>query len=71
MRLSANFINLFNQGSVISRVTQLNRSGAVSEAQLPVSKFFAGYDPTNYVGANIKSPAYNPIYGASCEDALF
>ncbi|MEO8125713.1 MAG: TonB-dependent receptor [Bryobacteraceae bacterium] len=63
VKLSANFINLFNQAAVISRVTQLNRSGAVSAAQLPLSQFFKGYDPKQFVGPNISSPAYNAIYG--------
>ena len=62
VRLSANLSNLFNQGSVISEVTQLNQSGAISSAQLPVSAFFAGYNVNNFIypGSAVR---YNPIYG--------
>jgi len=66
LRFEVNVRNLFNQDSVISRVTQLNRSGAISAATLPLSKFFAGYnvfnfvDPQNDTGSGVP---YNPIYG--------
>lgn len=63
VRLSANFINLLNQGAVISRVTQLNQSGAISNTQLPVSSFFAGYNVRNFVFPGSTAVPYNPIYG--------
>jgi hypothetical protein len=47
-------------------VTQLNQSGAISAATLPLSKFFAGYDVYNFVNpANSTGSGvpYNPIYG--------
>ncbi len=66
-RFEANFINLLNQNAVVSRTTQINRTGAISAAQLPLSKFFGGYDvkkfvyPGNYLTGG--TPQYNPIYG--------
>jgi len=70
VRLEANVRNLFDQSAVISRTTQLNQSGAVSAAVLPLSTFFSGYNANDYVnpsnrlpnGANTGAP-YNPIYG--------
>lgn len=60
IRLEANVRNLFNQATVISRASQLNRNGAItiSEAQ-----FFRGYDPLQYVLRGTGSVRYNPIYG--------
>lgn len=55
--------NLFNQAAVISRVSQLNRTGAISESALPLSQFFAGYDPKKFVTVGSKTVPYNPIYG--------
>ncbi len=63
-KFDLNVINLFNQAAVISRVTQMNRSGAISSSALPVSQFFAGYDPLKFISANgggITTPV-NPIY---------
>ncbi len=64
-RFEANIINLFNQAAVISRVTQMNRSGAVSVSRLPLDQFFSGYNPLNYITANGGSGnvPVNPIYG--------
>jgi outer membrane receptor protein involved in Fe transport len=64
-RFEANFINLFNQAAVISRTTQMNRSGAVSAAQLPLSQFFGGYDPKKFLSATGSATTIpnNPIYG--------
>ena len=64
-KFEANFINLFNQAAVIARVSQLNRSGAVATARLPLSQFFAGYNPNNYLTTNGGSgnAPINPIYG--------
>jgi hypothetical protein len=66
-RFEANFINLFNQAAVVSRTTQINRTGAISAAQLPLSKFFGGYDVNKFVYAGNYltggTPQYNPIYG--------
>ncbi len=55
--------NLFNQSAVLSRVSQLNRTGAISESALPISQFFAGYDPRTFVTVGSKTVPYNPIYG--------
>jgi outer membrane receptor protein involved in Fe transport len=63
LRLEANVRNLFDQDAVISRVTQINRSGAISAARLPLSKFFAGYNVNDYIGAANPSVPLNPIYG--------
>jgi hypothetical protein len=73
LRFEGNIRNLFNQATVISRVTQINRAGAISEAQLPLSKFFSGYKLSDFVnnsGANGLNAGicgtgcpYNPIYG--------
>jgi hypothetical protein len=62
LRFEANVRNLFDQDTVISRVTQLNRSGAISASRLPLSQFFQGYDPNRFIGAAVGVP-YNPIYG--------
>jgi hypothetical protein len=63
LRFEANVRNLFDQDSVISRVTQINRTSAISLARLPLSKFFAGYNVYDYIGANNPSVAISPIYG--------
>ncbi len=63
LRFEANVRNLFDQDSVISRVTQINRSGAISAERLPLSKFFAGYNVFDYIGAANPSVPLNPIYG--------
>ena len=62
VKLEADIRNLFNQAAVISRVTQLNRAGAISTALLPTDKFFAGYKPLDYVTLGGAVPL-NPIYG--------
>lgn len=62
LRFEANIRNLFDQDTVISRVTQINRSGAISAAQLPLSQFFAGYNVNNFVSSAAGVP-FNPIYG--------
>ena len=66
-----NVINLFNQGAVIARTTQMNRSGAVSDAAnaLPLAQFFKGYDPQKFLSPNggvvngFSTAPLNPIYG--------
>ncbi len=63
MRLEATALNVMNQNAVISRVTQLNRSGAITESALPLSKFFAGYNVSDYVGPTKTIAPYNSIYG--------
>ncbi|MBX9603726.1 MAG: TonB-dependent receptor [Bryobacteraceae bacterium] len=60
VRLEANARNLFNQGTVISRATQLNRNGAIT---IDPSVFFRGYNPYNYVLRGAGSVRFNPIYG--------
>jgi hypothetical protein len=63
LRFEVNVRNLFDQDAVISRVTQINRTSAISLARLPLSKFFAGYNVYDYIGANNPSVAISPIYG--------
>jgi outer membrane receptor protein involved in Fe transport len=66
LRFEANVRNLFDQDAVISRVTQINRSGAISAAKLPLSQFFAGYNVANFVNPQNNTGSgvpYNPIYG--------
>ncbi|MDQ6678896.1 MAG: TonB-dependent receptor [Acidobacteriota bacterium] len=63
VRGEADIRNLFNQAAVLSRVSQLNRTGAISQAALPLSQFFAGYDPRKFVTVGSKTVPYNPIYG--------
>ena len=63
LRFEANVRNLFDQDTIISRVTQLNRAGAISASRLPVAQFFQGYNPNNFVGAANPSVPLNPIYG--------
>jgi outer membrane receptor protein involved in Fe transport len=66
LRIEANVRNLFDQSSVISRVTQLNRSGAIPASVLPLSTFFAGYNVFDYVNPQNSTGSgvpYNPIYG--------
>lgn len=64
LRLEANALNVFNQAAVVSRTTQLNRSGAITDAVLPLSRFFGGYNVNDYVGPTVNRGApYNPIYG--------
>jgi hypothetical protein len=66
LRFSANVRNLFDQSAVISRDTQLNRSGAISAARLPIAQFFKGYNVNNFVNPQNNTGSgvpYNPIYG--------
>lgn len=63
LRLSANIQNLWNQGVVIARVSQLNWSGAIPDSALPVNSFFAGYDVRRFVFPGNTDAPYNPIYG--------
>jgi len=63
LRFEVNVRNLFDQDSIISRVTQINRSGAISAANLPLSQFFAGYNLNDHIGAANPSVPLNPIYG--------
>lgn len=63
LRFEANVRNLFDQDSVISRVTQINRTGAISQARLPVDKFFAGYNVYDHIGAANPSVTLESLYG--------
>ncbi len=63
LRLEATALNALNQAAVISRTTQLNRSGAIDDGTLPLSKFFAGYKVTDYVGPTKTTAPYNAIWG--------
>jgi hypothetical protein len=70
LKFEATVMNLLNQAAVTSRVTQVNRSGNISSAQLPVSQFFAGWSLSNLVHPGSVSPAYNPIYGLPGADPM-
>ncbi len=61
LRFSAEIRNLFNQDAIISRVTQINQSNALT---FSTTKFFSGYDVTQYVhpGNGPGTIPYNPIY---------
>ena len=59
-RFEANIVNLFNQAAAISRVTQLNRAGAIG---IDPVDFFKGYDPKNFVKVGSATIPANPIYG--------
>jgi hypothetical protein len=61
LRFEVNVRNLFDQDSVISRVTQINRTGAIPLARLPLSKFFSGYNVLEFIGD--ASVPISPIYG--------
>jgi hypothetical protein len=63
MRLEGDARNLFNQAAAISRVSQINRSSAITAAQLPESKFFTGYDVRKFIFPGNTVPPYNSIYG--------
>ena len=49
IKLEATAINLFNQATVISRVTQMNWNGNITRDQLPLTNFFNGYNLSDYV----------------------
>jgi outer membrane receptor protein involved in Fe transport len=64
LRLDANAVNIFNQASVVARVSQYNRNGALSiNPDAAPGGFFAGYDPKRFFLPNAASNAFNPIYG--------
>jgi hypothetical protein len=68
LKFEANAMNLLNQATVISRVTQMNWNGNVTREQLPVSNFFDGYNVSDYVRPGL--PTYNPIYGLPGRDPV-
>lgn len=63
LRLEAEIWNLFNQDAVISRDSQINRTGAISQTLLPLSTFFSGYDVRKFVFPGSTAVPYNAIYG--------
>ena len=67
LRFEGEIRNLFNQAAVISRVSQINRTGAISEALLPLSQFFAGYNLKTFVFPGSlqagRTLGYNAPYG--------
>jgi hypothetical protein len=60
----ANVINLFNHAKVNNISNGINRSGALTESTLPLSKFFSGYDINTLVNPSNPTPGifYNPIF---------
>src|SRR5205814_9345548 len=69
IRLEFDTRNLFNQAAVLARSFQLNRAGAVDAATLPVSKFFSGYNPYDYITRGGRVPL-NPVYGLPAPAAV-
>ena len=63
LRFEANVRNLFDESNVLSRTTQINRSGAISISNLPLDQFFAGYDVNQHIGAANPGVPLNAIYG--------
>ena len=63
-------LNLLNQAAVTSRVTQINRGGAISAAQLPWDRFFGKWDVRQFVFPGSTLAAYNPIYGLPGADPM-
>jgi len=64
LKFDVNVYNLFNQATVIGKTTQMNRSGAISDAALPIAQFFKGYDPVKFLSTNGggNTIPINPIY---------
>jgi len=63
IRLEANLVNIFNQGVVVARTTQINRASAVV---IDPAVFFKGYNPQDYLTTRPPQAGkipYNPIYG--------
>ena len=60
LRLEANALNLLNQAAVTNVQQQINRNSAITIAQLPVSKFFAGYKLSDFVNASNSVPVGSP-----------
>jgi hypothetical protein len=64
LKLEATAMNVLNQAAVVSRVSQMNRQGAITSARLPLDQFFAGYNVSDLVGPGLTTgAAWNPIYG--------
>jgi hypothetical protein len=61
VKFEATAMNVLNQAAVLSRVTQINRTGNITAKQLPLSQFFAGYNVSDFVRPG--GDLYNPIYG--------
>ncbi len=64
VRLSANISNLLNQATVTGYVAAIARSGAITAARLPVSRFFQPWNVNDFVNLQNRAgfPIYNPIY---------
>jgi hypothetical protein len=64
LKLEATAINLLNQAAVVSRVSQLNRQGAITSSELPLGQFFSGYRVADFVRPGMMTGAlWNPVYG--------
>lgn len=68
LKFEGTAVNLLNQAAVTSRVTQINRSGNISSAQLPPERFFSPWNVSQFVYPGSKGPAWNPIYGLPGSD---
>jgi hypothetical protein len=63
LKLEATGTNVLNHAAVVSRATQMNRSGNITGAQMPFERFFQPWRVTDYVHPDSTTPAFNPIYG--------
>jgi hypothetical protein len=59
-----NVLNLANRAAVTNVNNSINRSGALTEATLPLKTFFSGYDINRLVNPSNPTPGifYNPIF---------
>ncbi|HJQ23596.1 MAG TPA: carboxypeptidase regulatory-like domain-containing protein [Blastocatellia bacterium] len=60
-KFDINVINLFNQATVVSRTTRINRNGNIA---LSLPDFLAGIDVNSFLkpANSTSTPAFNPIY---------
>lgn len=56
--------NIFNQNAVTNTQQTIQRTGNITTGQLPLSKFFSGYNVNDYVNPTNPTPGvfYSPIY---------
>ena len=69
IRLEFDARNLFNQAVVIARSFQLNRAGVVDATTLPLSKFFSGYNPYDYITRGGRVPLNQAVLPQRYADA--
>jgi hypothetical protein len=69
LRFEAVAMNALNQAAVVSRVTQINRAGNINNQQLPLNRFFSGYNVFEFLQPGSGVPL-NPIYGLPGSDPM-